>query len=318
MNNDIILREAEWYGQPAWILENACLRVVTVPGIGAKIVSIFDKKAQYEWLVNPGGRPFKPVEYGSVFIDQDMSGWDEMFPTIDECVYPGPGPYDGALVPDHGEVWSLPWCVDKAAVGELRLSVNGRALPYRLTRSMTLVADRTFHLGYELVNTGDAPFAGLWAAHPQFRVSERTEIRLPADIRQVVNVKDVKEWGATGLVYTWPEATTQQGQPVRLDRVVPATERRYRKFYTLPDQAVLWAALQEGSNWLRFEWDPQKVPYLGIWVDEGGFNLKPTVALEPSTGFYDILTLAVENGRIPTIAPGEQHTWHLTVQIGTK
>jgi len=56
-----------------------------------------------------GNRPFKPVAYGAVFVDQDMSGWDEMFPTINACTYPAPSPYAGITLPDHGEVWVLPW-----------------------------------------------------------------------------------------------------------------------------------------------------------------------------------------------------------------
>ncbi|MEP0761720.1 MAG: DUF5107 domain-containing protein, partial [Chloroflexota bacterium] len=82
MTDDITLSPSEWRGQPAWTLESARLRVVTTPGVGAKIVSIYDKAAGHEWLVAPADRPFGPLAYGAVFTEQDMSGWDEMFPTI--------------------------------------------------------------------------------------------------------------------------------------------------------------------------------------------------------------------------------------------
>ena len=96
------LSETTWRGMPAWTLENDRLKVVTTPGVGAKITSIYDKAFEHEWLVSPPDRLFGPNEYAASFIDQDMSGWDEMYPTIKPCTYPNPGPYFGAVLPDHG------------------------------------------------------------------------------------------------------------------------------------------------------------------------------------------------------------------------
>ncbi len=309
------ISQTTWHELPAWALDTPALRVVTVPELGAKIVSIFDKKAGHEWLIPPGSRPPKPITYGAVFVDQDMSGWDEMFPTINACAYPAAGPYAGARLPDHGEVWALPWDLIRADAGVLELGVNGRALPYRLTRAMTLSDDHTLRLSYAVINTGDAPFFGLWAAHPQFCVTPQTRIQLP--VQQVVNVTDIPEWGAPGQLFDWPQATTQHGEPRSIDAVAPATAHRCRKFYTLPDQPVAWSGLHETPTgpWLRLAWDTAQVPYLGIWVDEGMFNAVPTAALEPATGYYDSLAGAYANRRVPLLNPGQPVTWEMTVQI---
>ena len=111
LNESTSLTETMWLGQPALALDTPVLRLVTVPGMGAKIVSLYDKRHGREWLVPPTERLFGPVPYGVQFDAQDMSGWDEMFPTIDACAYPLPGAYAGAALPDHGEVWPLPWAV---------------------------------------------------------------------------------------------------------------------------------------------------------------------------------------------------------------
>jgi len=152
-----------------------------------------------------------------------------------------------------------------AESGILQLSVHGRALPYRLTRSMTLADSRTLRLDYEVVNTGDAPFAGMWAAHPQFRVSPHTQIWLPDPVKQVMNVTDIPEVGNTRLCYDWPQATTQRGEVRHLDYVALPTEHRCRKFYVLPDHPVSWSGLRETPTgpWLHLEWDVENVPYLG-------------------------------------------------------
>jgi hypothetical protein len=37
------------------------------------------------------------------------------------------------------------------------------------------------------------------------------------------------------------------------------------------------------GHWLRLQWEPDEIPYLGIWVDEGAVNSVATVALESPT-----------------------------------
>lgn len=322
-------RETIWHGQPAWTLESARLRAITVPGMGAKIVSIYDKTGHHEWLRGPAGdrrepcsyRPFQPVCYGASFVDQDMSGWDEMFPTINACEYPGEGPYAGVSLPDHGEVWALPWEIVQAGGEALTLRVCGRALPYQLTRTMSLADAQSLRLDYTVVNTGDAPLAGLWAAHPQFAVTAATEIRLPPTVEKVIAVGPPSGRIEIGAHLDWPLAITSDTpdeQRIRLDRVSSAAVKRSRKVYVLPDQRVSWAMLVEtgSSHWLRMDWDSAQVPYLGIWADEGHYNPAPTIALEPSTGFYDGLALAWDNRRVPILPPGEKSEWSLTVSVG--
>ncbi len=123
------VEQATWHGLSAWMLENDLLRTVIVPELGGKLVSLTDKRSQLEWLVGPGDRSVRKIPYGAPFHEQDMSGWDEMFPTIVACAYPGPGAQHGTPLPDHGEVWTLPWMVDHAGDGKLTLSVEGRRCP---------------------------------------------------------------------------------------------------------------------------------------------------------------------------------------------
>jgi len=315
---DLILAPTEWRGQPAWVLESARLRVVTTPAVGAKIVSIYDKIAGHEWLVAPANRPFGLLAYGAVFTAQDMSGWDEMFPTIKPCAYPQPGPYAGAALPDHGEVWALPWEVIAADGGALTLGVGGRALPYRLTRTLHLDDPATLRLSYTATNAGAHPIAALWAAHPQFSAGDATRIVLPKTVRELYNVRDIPDWGAWGVRYPWPRARDQRGQWVDLDRIAPPDSGTCRKLYVPPEVAIRWAALvEEGTgHWLHLAWSPQEVPYLGIWVDEGAANSVRTVALEITTGFHDSLVTAWEKRAVPVLAPGERQTWEVLLRVG--
>lgn len=316
---NVSLDQTTWHGLAAWSLENEYLRSVAVPVLGAKLVSLVDKRSHLEWLVGPGSRPVRKVPYGAVFTDQDLSGWDEMFPTIVACGYPASGEWFGAPLPDHGEVWSLPWAVEPASADRLRLSVEGKALPYRLTRTLVYSAPTNLQMHYELKNLGREKMPYIWAAHPQFECGEQAEILFPPEVKKVCNTIPASwGWGAPETRFDWPQAINLQGKPVRIDRTGLPALKQACKFFVLPETRVRWAGLvrKPAGDWLRMDWDPDKVPYLGLWVDEGALSHTTVAAPEPTTGFYDSLAVAWDKKEITVLEPGATQTWTLTVQIG--
>ena len=315
---EIIVSETAWQGRKAFTLENSYLRAAVVPSIGAKLVSIFDKRQELEWLVGPGERPLRPVPYGASFIEQDMSGWDEMFPTIVACDYPGPGARQGEKLPDHGEVWTLPWNC-QVSKNSITVSVEGQALPYQLTRIISFLKPDILALTYRLQNLGEESMPYLWAAHPQFLCDERAVIELPASVEQVINTLSPEwGWGELESTLSWPEATSPGGERVKLNVIGPPELTRARKFYIPPTRRIRWAVLRRPAfdSWLRMSWDPDQVPYFGLWIDEGAISSESVAAPEPATGFYDSLQLAWEKGQVKTILPGKEHRWSLSIQLG--
>lgn len=313
-----MLSKIDWAGWQACQLENDSVRVVIIPQLGAKIVSLFDKQAQREWLVKPC-RPLKAAPYGASFIDYDLSGWDEMFPTIVACNYPIPGPFQGKSLPDHGEVWALPWLIDSADEGGLALSVQGQVLPYRLKRIAKLASSGTLSLDYELFNQSHESLAYLWAAHPLFAVNQDTRIVLPPEVTELYNVLAQPPWGEAGARYPWPEATDEAGHTWHLDRVGPAANRDCRKFYIPPETTIAWVKLkqEDSGHGLRLTWSSDRIPYLGLWIDEGAYSVEAVAAPEPASAFYDSLATAWELQQISVLEPGSTHNWQVRVQIGS-
>lgn len=307
-----------WHDIAALALESETIRIVVVPTMGAKIVSLLDKRTGVEWLAGPGERPFRPAAYGATFDQQDMSGWDEMFPTITACSYPAPGAYAGVPLPDHGEVWAVPWT--NLGGEDLTLAVEGRALPYRLTRRLSLSGSTTLRFDFHLLNLGTEPMPYIWAAHPQFACGTEAQVVLPQEVTQVYNVLTEEwGWGAFNATRPWPIATREDGVALQLDAIGSPTLKRARKFYVMPEQTIGAATLVRrlAGDWLRMDWDAAQVPYLGLWVDEGALNAASVAAPEPATGFYDSLALAWQNQRVAVVQPGAEVTWWLTVQLGT-
>jgi galactose mutarotase-like enzyme len=104
-------------------------------------------------------------------------GWDEMVPNVDAALYPGPGPFAGVALPDHGEAWRLEWSV----VDDSSLECWGRVLPWRLRRTIT-IGDSAVRFDYVYVNAGDAPLYAYWCAHPLFRYEQDMEVGLGHEV----------------------------------------------------------------------------------------------------------------------------------------
>jgi galactose mutarotase-like enzyme len=183
---------------------------------------------------------------------------------------------------------------------------------------LALRDDTSASLHYVVTNTGPHPLAALWAAHPQFTATPHTRIRLPDQVSELYNVRDILAWGDWGLRYAWPETTNRHGERVRLDRIAPPEARTCRKMYVPLETPIDWAGLveEDAHHGLFLQWKQTEIPYLGIWVDEGAVNTVATVALEITDGFHDSLETAWENQRCPIIPPGEQRRWQVELRVG--
>lgn len=305
-----VIGNSVWHDFDALTLENDLLSITIVPRLGAKIVSLLDKKLNREWLASPI-RQVAQTQYGQSFVDQDMSGWDEMFPTIVACEW------EGRSFPDHGEVWSCEWTAI-AKDDELAASVKGIGLDYELSRSISFAGMNRLQLNYRLWNRESFSFPWLWAAHPQFLANERTRILLPEHINRVMNVvSNDPVFGDAALFYGWPVAELSSGGKFQLDRVRNPEVCACRKFYSLPEDVVSWAVLRDEQNnsQMKLSWKALFPLYFGVWVDEGFYNTATVIAPEPTSGFYDGLPMALKNNRVSWINPDEKITWTLEIEI---
>ena len=286
-------------------LSSAALEVAILPAHGGKIASLRAKASGREWLAQPASPLRVAPAYGSSFTAGDLCGWDEMMPTIVACRYPSPDPARNVMLPDHGEAWTLEWKVLQKTSDSALMALDGRALPYRLERRVSL-AGQGMRLAYQLTAASSEPLWLLWAAHPQFACAGGARVVLPGHVRALLDV-------------TAPGQPSRRGWPGEAPGSVHAlAPGEGRKLYVEPDVSVSRAALvDDEGNWLRMSWDPASVPYLGIWLDNRAYAREPVAALEPSTGFYDDLALAWRNGRVPRVRAGAPLRWWVEVTVGT-
>ena len=68
--------------EEAVVIENDRIKVILLPGWGSKLASIVYKPLDRELLWQNPGEVYKKTKYGDCYENGEMSGFDEMFPTL--------------------------------------------------------------------------------------------------------------------------------------------------------------------------------------------------------------------------------------------
>jgi hypothetical protein len=295
-------------------LDDDELSVIVVPELGGKICSIVWQGR--ELLAR---NPLRPTIYAAPYADFDASGFDECLPTIGTCAYPEE-PWLGTLVPDHGEVWSIPWSYALDAE-RLHLKVHGVRFPYTFEKSVELRPLGSLRLSYALANESPFSFKYLWSAHPLLALNPGMRVHLPPDTKVCVDWSKGDRLGGLLAEHPWPLTYDRLGQAVDLSLILSREAGHVDKLYTnrLSDG---WCAVHDPSDgfYVAAMFPPERVPYVGISINLGGWPTdRPAnynLGLEPCNGYPDSLDVAIARGDCAVAAPGERNDWHVDFHVG--
>ena len=117
-------------------------------------------------------------------------------------------------MPDHGEVWSESWELDRDALAEHRIRTRLRLpiSPLWIERDITLTG-QTVQFDYRLRNLSDEPFEYLWAFHPMLHQAPGDHLVMPETCRSVRTEVCLGGHflGHRGDWWAWPEPETSKG-----------------------------------------------------------------------------------------------------------
>lgn len=298
------------------ILESQKLVIKVIPQSGGKIQSIYNKTSKKEYLYQAKGGMFKIPEYGMPFDKGECSGFDDMFPSINECYYPKE-PWGGTKVPDHGEVWSLPWDYE-IKDDSILLSVHSIRFPYKLEKKIQIRNNNSLFLKYTAFNYSNYDFDFIWAAHPLFNCSENTKIILPESAEIIINVyNESKRLGKYGEIHTWPIANLNSDNEYDMSKISSKSVKACEKYYVFNDLKEGNCSLYDTKTGdiIRLSYPVNKVPYLGVWVNEGGFLGQYNVALEPCTAAFDEIDTAKKWDRSAVLKARGEYSWFLEITL---
>jgi len=305
-------------GLGALEIDNGDLRAVVVPELGAKVLSLVDLRTGREWMAR-SDRPLRRREYGGRYDAYDYSGWDECFPGIGECFYPE-APWRGVLVPDHGELWTLPWRTE-VADGVLRQSVHGVHFPYRFERRIDFNAGPRLAIAYVVENYAPFPFKTFWSAHPMLAVTPTSRFLIPEGLRVRVEVSKHGWLGPYLAEHPWPLTRDAGGREVDLRVVGSAAQDHVDKLFSTRATEG-WGAIYDEANgdFFALTFPPEDVPFIGVCAIRGRWPTDDDSTLigliEPCTGWPDRLDVAIDRGEHVVLPPGGRLAWTMAVELG--
>jgi hypothetical protein len=273
------------------VLESARAQVEIDPAFGARVTTLWDKRAGREWLVT-GPREGETGD-DATYRGPQARGWDECFPTVAPCHHPAWGP-----LRDHGLLWGRPWAVVQHG-GTAHCIFRDTRFAFRRTLDLH---GATLHLLYELENRTEDALPWMWSQHALLAALPGERIRLDG----------VQEMTVGGEAVRWPEHGRRD-----LSVVGGPSEGVATKLYARAAGAVR-VSVEGDAGGIAFAWDGSQVPALGLWLDWGGWPEDSPVhqlAIEPTTAPADDLAGAEALGASRRLASGEVAAWRVTITL---
>jgi galactose mutarotase-like enzyme len=190
------------------------------------------------------------------------------------------------------------------AAGKLTTSVTLPLTPFVLTRTISL-KNANLRFDYQIENKGPESEPFIWSWHPLLCFEDGDYFELPPQTENLKVEIALNPTGTRGEV--WP-----------LERLCQMTHSRAGFLKAFVPAGNGRAALVHGKTQERLElaWDPEQLPWLGIWITRGGWNGYHHAALEPTHGAPDALDVAVDQWRAhATLASRATIHWHMDIHL---
>lgn len=251
-----------------------------MPEHGGKISSVFMKQKGFELLFQNPKEAYRQAELYAPFEAFEACGFDDAFPTVDACDVTVGG--KAVRYPDHGEIWSAKMECKMEGAG-VTLSYDSKILPCHYEKRVSL-NENSVVCRYRIINTGEDAFPYLWVCHCLVNLRPNMKLILP------------ETHAARETVFSG--------------------ERMEKWYYSSPvDEGICGYDYPEQGVRALISYDPGKLPYLGFWMTEGGFRGDRNCALEPATGYYDSIPIALKNRACSVLNPKEAVEFELTISL---
>jgi len=278
-------------------IKTARWRTVCLPADGGRIKSL--TYAGRDLLTREPADFKAPTEDYGLYETRPVYGYDDCFPSVEPCVYPG----RNINIPDHGELCWLPWQVEKDG-NNLVCSTKSSLLPVTFTRRLDF-NENSLSWHFDINNEGDRELPLLHVMHGLMPLNDISAIELP-DCRQV-----------------WDESNRD------LANVDSGSVGKYLLGLQPPSVRMLFLYQIEAGKIklhfrkgpeLRVEFDKSLFPTLGIWwnnsayPDEDGCR-RTECAFEPIPGPDSNLADCHKKGEFLLVEPGRSLKWSVKWSI---
>ena len=286
-------------------MENSSLRVDIAPGIGGRVVSLYNKALEREFLwinrrvslrASQPGDAYDPVFYGG----------------IDEVI-PGDFPERiGALdSPDHGELWTLPL---ETGIEQDALLLSGTLPRWGLAYEKRFTLRGAEHspwvdVDYRIENRTNKRRVFLWKLHAAVKIQAGDWLVCPAKTAVAADPQ-WSRWNRSDP-FGWPWVNGE-----RADRIPPLDGTTDFLFlYDLSDGRMGLRSPANGCE-LRIMFDRRVFPYACYFASYGGLDGHYTAVLEPCTTMPVSVNEAERLKQCSILEAGEVLTTRVSIYAG--
>lgn len=283
--------------------ENNQIKFVIAPSSGGKILSVYNKTLQKEFLWHNTNLLFDINQPGADYDTNFWGGIDELIPNdIPENI-------DANEYPDHGELWTTPLeydlSNDKISVfGKLKLS----ELYYKKTVSLKENSPE-ISLEYTVRNESNATRHFMWKLHAALAIGEGDKIVSSALKAKLVypefsKYKDFNE-------FHWPVIDDRDAS------LVPSNNNTLDFFYLYdipkPEMQLISG---KGNHQFKYTYDKKVFPFQWYFASYGKFLNHYTSILEPSTSMPVSVNEAMSIGQCTVLKSNQEINTLVTIYAG--
>ena len=301
---------------PAVEIESDLLKATYLPYPGAKMASLIYKPLGKELLVQRSNRTYLTQPFDGDYVSAEVGGFDDLFPTVDRWIY-DQYPWDGTVMSDHGEVWSLPWTCE-VTPEELFFLVDGIRFPYTLQKRISIPEANTIRIDYSLINRSEFDLNCIWAAHIMLNLEPEAYIEVPADNDNIYLTFDMsKKFGGYGTRYSYPEDQIIDGSTYDFSQLNSKdTGNCYKYYFSDPLSSGVFSVHFPKSKYkFTCTFPEDKIPYLGLLPNEGGWESLYNLFIEPCTAPLDRPDRARDNNRQFLLRAKTTFDWYLDLRV---
>ncbi len=241
-----------------------------------------------------------PKEDYGAYERRPVYGYDDCFPSIEPCYYPG----SDWMIPDHGEVCWLPFEVQENG-NNLIFQVESKNIPAKLIRKMTFESDKLIW-SFRVENKADKALPFQHVVHPLMPLNSISGLSLPEyeSIYDDINQINLSLDGYGTL------------EEFLLSRPAGTTNMLFVR--NIKEGKMSW----EYHNKIRVtaEFSTELFPSIGIWWNNNKYPdedncRRNECALEPVPGLNSRLADAHQSGKALQAEPLSSVNWQIVWHI---
>ena len=313
------------------MLQSERVSLTVVPAAGGKIIELVDRRSGRNWLWrNPDIALGKASRDADFARDLDSGGWDEVLLSVRPGRIRQFADHIG-VIPDHGDLLSREWTVDKLEVTRgkdlvCEMSATGKAANYRFERRLRIPQNlAVVEFDYRMLNDGEHAVPCYWCAHPLLAVERGAIIDIGDSVPMRVEDSASRELVRPGQEQVWPNLRLRDEQSIDLSRSFEhngsGARIPHKVFVGTPEDGAVMVKLAN-SEQITIRSDAEQLPWTGLWINNGawsGCDSEPYINLgiEPATTPYDCINEAIENDAVTWLQPGEEKRWSLAVELSS-